>query len=128
MTALDMDRHVTSDYQQQGPSPINLSDELLHIFPTTPRTVRAAPLAAGHRARPPVHKTVAAAVERTMGLEAAWSQAGHSSTEITRRYSVEPAVIVPDCSQALDEYSIRISHVGAADTTEARSAAVSDLA
>lgn len=56
-----------------------------------------------------VRKTTVTAVERSMGLEAAARQAGHSSTEITRKHYVERSVTVPDYSGALDEYSRPIS-------------------
>ncbi|BDD84443.1 hypothetical protein TPB0596_42060 [Tsukamurella pulmonis] len=52
-----------------------------------------------------VRKTVVTAIERELGLEAAARQAGHSSSEITRRHYVERSVTVPDYSGALDEYS-----------------------
>ncbi|OBI05866.1 hypothetical protein AWC18_12095 [Mycolicibacter nonchromogenicus] len=44
-------------------------------------------------------------MERSMGLEAAARQAGHSSSEITRRHYVERSVTVPDYTAALAEYS-----------------------
>lgn len=52
-----------------------------------------------------IRKSVVTAVERSMGLEAAARQAGHSSSEITRRHYVERSVTVPDYTAALDEYS-----------------------
>lgn len=52
-----------------------------------------------------VRKTVVTAVERALGLEAAARQAGHGSTEITRRHYVERNVTVPDYTAALEEYS-----------------------
>lgn len=44
-------------------------------------------------------------MERSIGLEAAAQQAGHSGSEITRRHYVERSVTVPDYTAALDEYS-----------------------
>ncbi|MCI4674415.1 hypothetical protein [Candidatus Mycolicibacterium alkanivorans] len=44
-------------------------------------------------------------MERALGLEAAARQAGHGSSEITRRHYVERAVVVPDYTATLDEYS-----------------------
>lgn len=40
-----------------------------------------------------------------MGLKAAALQAGHASSEITRRHYVERSVTVPGYTAALDEYS-----------------------
>ncbi|BBX55780.1 hypothetical protein TM48_00401 [Mycobacterium shottsii] len=47
-----------------------------------------------------IHKSVVTAVERAMGLEASARQAGHSSSEITRRHYVEQSVTVPDYTAA----------------------------
>lgn len=58
-----------------------------------------------------VRKSVVTAVERALGLEAAARQAGHSSSEITRKHYVERSVTVPDYTAALDEFSTRISPV-----------------
>lgn len=52
-----------------------------------------------------IRKSVVTAVERSIGLEAAAQQAGHSGSEITRRHYVERSVTVPDYTAALDEYS-----------------------
>lgn len=40
-------------------------------------------------------------MERSIGLEAAAQQAGHSGSEITRRHYVERSVTVPDYTAAL---------------------------
>lgn len=52
-----------------------------------------------------IRKTVVTAVERSLGLEAAARQAGHGSSEITRRHYVERGVDVPDYTAALGEFS-----------------------
>jgi integrase len=66
-----------------------------------------------------VRKSVVTAIERALGLEAAARQAGHSSSEITRRHYVERSVTVPDYTAALDEFSTRISPVETPETQEA---------
>jgi len=52
-----------------------------------------------------IRKTVVTAVERELGLEAAARQAGHGSSDVTRRHYVERGVVVPDYTAALDSYS-----------------------
>ncbi|AGC64832.1 hypothetical protein MULP_05405 [Mycobacterium liflandii 128FXT] len=47
-----------------------------------------------------IHKSVVTAIERAIGLEASARQAGHSSSEITRRHYVEQSVPVPDYTAA----------------------------
>jgi integrase len=54
-----------------------------------------------------IRKTVVTAVERALGLDAAARQAGHGSSDVTRRHYVERAVDVPDYTAALDSYSRR---------------------
>lgn len=66
-----------------------------------------------------IRKSVVTAVERSMGLEAASRQAGHSSSEITRRHYVERSVTVPDYTAALDEYSRPIRALQAAKEQQA---------
>ena len=60
-----------------------------------------------------VRKTVVTAVERHLGLESAARQAGHASSEVTRMHYVERNQIVPDHTEALNEFSLRIRSVGA---------------
>ncbi len=52
-----------------------------------------------------IRKTVVTAVERELGLEAAARQAGHGSSDVTRRHYVERAIDVPDYTAALDSFS-----------------------
>jgi len=52
-----------------------------------------------------VRKTVITAVERELGLDAAARQAGHGSSDVTRKHYVERATVVPDYTAALDSYS-----------------------
>lgn len=66
-----------------------------------------------------IRKSVVTAVERELGLEAAARQAGHSSSEITRRHYVERLVTVPDYTAALDGFSTRIRPVEGTETQEA---------
>ena len=66
-----------------------------------------------------IRKSVVTAVERSMGPEAAARQAGHSSSEITRRHCVEKSVTVPDHTAALDEYSRPIRALQAAKEQQA---------
>lgn len=67
-----------------------------------------------------VRKTVITAVERELGLDAASRQAGHGSSDVTRRHYVERAVDVPDYTAALDSYSrrFRAAETFSADETE----------
>lgn len=66
-----------------------------------------------------VRKTVVTAVERELGLEAAARQAGHGSSEITRRHYVERSVTVPDYTAALEEYSRHIRALRAVSDEDA---------
>jgi integrase len=52
-----------------------------------------------------VRKTVITAVERELGLDAAARQAGHGSSNVTRKHYVERATVVPDYTAALDPFS-----------------------
>ena len=65
-----------------------------------------------------MRKTVITAVERELGLDAASRQAGHGSSDVTRRHYVERAVEVPDYTAALDSYSRRFRAVEAMPADE----------
>ena len=67
-----------------------------------------------------VRKTVVTAVERAVGLEAAARQAGHGSSDVTRRHYVERGVEVPDYTAALDAYSRPIRALRVVPDAEAR--------
>jgi integrase len=74
-----------------------------------------------------LRKTVVTAVEREMGLEAAARQAGHGSSDVTRRHYVDRAVDVPDYTAALDSYSRRFRAVEADPGDEAGEETASEL-